>query len=197
MKKFPFLICLMILAGCSKNEVLSPLDNLSSSSSDITVSHLNNDDLVLTNGLIQLKISKEEAVNRGVPASEYDLVESTITRHNKAKSTVTKSVNRQTLAWGMLQDPPGAGLTNSINGLNVNSTYGGIVLDYTFGSEDTDYCTLYYNLYGSESFMDSVSGLGKTQGSVSFSDFSWGYINLSFVLWSGTTAICIYEVKEQ
>ena len=29
MKKFPLLICLLILAACSKNEVISPLDDLS------------------------------------------------------------------------------------------------------------------------------------------------------------------------
>ena len=60
MKKFPLLFCLLILAACSKNEVIPPLDDLSSPASSVVVSPLNNDDLVLVDGLIQLKISKEE-----------------------------------------------------------------------------------------------------------------------------------------
>ena len=58
MKKFPLLFCLLLLAACSKNEVIPPLDNLSSPDLSVTVSHLSNDDLVLVDGLIQLNISK-------------------------------------------------------------------------------------------------------------------------------------------
>lgn len=49
------------------------------------VSHISNYDLNLVEGLIQLKISKEEAIKRGVPASEYDLVEETLIKHNSGK----------------------------------------------------------------------------------------------------------------
>ncbi|MBO7640819.1 MAG: hypothetical protein J6S66_03585 [Bacteroidales bacterium] len=196
MKKFSLLICLIILAGCSKSEVILPLDDLSSPASGVAVSHLDNDDLVLVDGLIRLKISREEAIKRGVPVNEYDLVERTIDQHNETNAPLTKAVNRQILAWGMLRDPSGEGLQNMVSGLNASSTYGGIVLNYTFGSDLTHYCTLYYDLYGSESISDYVAGMGMTQGSIPFTDFSWGYINLSFVSWSGEPNVCVYEIQE-
>lgn len=132
MKKFPLLCCLLILAACSKNEVIPPPDNLSSHAPSVAVSHLDNDDLTLVDGLIQLKISKEEAVNRGVPASEYDLVEGTIARHNETKGPLTKSVSRQMLAWGILEYPSTQYHSNSVSGLRVDAVgTGSIILYYT------------------------------------------------------------------
>ncbi len=73
MKKIVFLFCFISLFACSKSE-----DILLVPSNSAEVSQITNDDLVLVDGLIQLKITKEEAINRGVPASEYDLVEETL-----------------------------------------------------------------------------------------------------------------------
>lgn len=38
MERFSVLVCLIILAGCSKSEVLTPLDDLSSPASSAVVS---------------------------------------------------------------------------------------------------------------------------------------------------------------
>lgn len=94
MKKFPFLICLIILAGCSKSEVLSPLDDLSLPASDVDVSHLGKNDLILIDDLIQLKISKEEAIRRGVSASEYDLLKETLVKHNEKTTEKLKELGK-------------------------------------------------------------------------------------------------------
>ena len=95
-EKVSLLFCLLILAACSKNEVISPLDDLSPVLS-ATVSHLCNDDLVLVDGLIQLKINKEDALKRGVPESEYALVEETINKHNKEKEELLKKSGKTTI----------------------------------------------------------------------------------------------------
>ena len=112
MKKIIFLFCFIILFACSKSEDVPLVPDTS-----VEVSHITNDDLILVDGLIQLKISKEEAVSRGVPASEYDLVKETLFRHNKGK-TITKSTNSCTLAWGILEDPA-IFHSNSAGPLNV------------------------------------------------------------------------------
>lgn len=80
MKKIIFLFCFITLFACSKSEDVSLVPDNS-----IEVSHITNDDLALVDGSILLTISKEEAVKRGVPASEYDLVEETLIKHNKAE----------------------------------------------------------------------------------------------------------------
>ena len=109
MKKIIFLFCFITLFACSKSEDVSLVPDNS-----IEVSHITNDDLALVDGYIQLVISKEDAIERGVPASEYDLVEETLIKHNKGK-VETKSVNNNILAWGMLFYQEG----KTINGRKV------------------------------------------------------------------------------
>ena len=197
MKKFPLLCCLLILAACSKNEVIPPPDNISSHTPSVAVSHLDNDDLTLVDGLIQLKISKEEAVNRGVPASEYDLVEGTIARHNETKGPLTKSVSRQMLAWGILEYPSTQYHSNSVSGLRVDAVgTGSIILYYTMGSDPDGYSILDYSIYGAYSAPNSVFGLGRVDGSIPFPDFWWGFMSLSYTYWGIGTGVCVYSVEE-
>lgn len=98
MKKIIFLFCFITLFACSKSEDVSLVPDNS-----IEVSHITNDDLALVDGFIELIISKEDAIERGVPTSEYDLVVETLVRHNKRR-VQTKSVN-STIAIGILQYP--------------------------------------------------------------------------------------------
>lgn len=195
MKKFPLLICLLILAACSKNEVISPLDDLSPVLS-ATVSHLCNDDLVLVDGLIQLKISKEEAIRRGVPALEYEIMKETLIKHNEGH-VQTKSMNNSTLAWGALfykdQDP----LYESRNeATHYNLEADGITINYTF-SGSMDYYSrhnLYYGINGPATPSHAVFQWGDSQGSILVSDFTSGYISLKYIFEGYYIGVCIYEV---
>lgn len=190
MKKFPFLICLIILAGCSKSEVLSPLDDLSLPASDVDVSHLGKKDLILIDDLIQLKISKEEAIRRGVSASEYDLLKETLVKHNEktteklkelGKDKIqTKSSNSITLAWGMLQYP--ADFYGNVASPFPVSTTGegdeGITFTYDFAGDyaDSGSHTLYYNIGG----LGWINEWGNAQGEIPFPGFSFGLVSFEY-----------------
>lgn len=200
MKKFPLLFCLLILAACSKNEVIPPLDDLSSPASSVVVSHLNNDDLVLVDGLIQLKISKEEAVKRGVPASEYDLVEETLIKHNKGRAQ-TKSMNN-ILAWGILFYEEGNMEIFSYNA-NKASHYGleadSMTLYYTFTNNNPDYSAcnyLYYGLNGPVSYATYEFGWANSQGYTPLWNFTGSWITLEYIINGRGFGSCVYEIRD-
>ena len=196
MKKFPLLFCLLILAACSKNEVIPPLDNLSSPASSVVVSHLCNDDLILVDGLIQLKISKEEALKRGVPASEYELMQKTLVKHNNGKIQ-TKSTSGSTLAWGALfykdQDPLYY-MRNVATHYNLEAD--GITLYYTFEGSMDHYSghNLYYGIDSMATHSHLIFQWGDSQGSLSLPDFTYGYISLEYIFEGSYEGICIYEI---
>ena len=202
MKKILFLLCFIALFGCSKNETIP-----APPPSDIETSHLTTDDMVLIDDIIHLKISKEEAIKRGVPASEYELLEETLTIHNNKtaeildrigrKNVQTKSSNSITLAWGTLQYP------NAFYG-NVASPFpvsitgegdGGITLNYTFGTnyDNSGYHTLYYNIGG----MGQILEWGYAQGEIPFPGFTFGLVSFEYYYEGlGNYGICFYQIYD-
>lgn len=205
MKKLPLLICLLILAACSKNEVIPPLDDLSLPASSVVVSHLDNDDLILVDGLIQLKISREDAIERGVPTSEYDLVVETLVRHNKRR-VQTKSVN-STIAWGILQYPADIYYSDVYlySLLPLSGGDGGsLTLHYSMGmstgSGDNCTHTLTYNLFGWASdyhspISDSVSEYSYGEGAIPFPYLDEASLSLNYYNSTGSPGVCIYDVR--
>lgn len=212
MKKFPLLICLLILAACSKNEVIPPLDDLSLPTSSVVVSHLDNDDLILVDGLIQLKISREDAIERGVPASEYDLVEETLIKHNKNKFDLLKKAGKSvvqtksemygnTMAFGMLQDPPYERLNYTSIPLSVANEEGGggIILSCTFSSNNTsdfDRHVLKYQANGLGGAMGEIEEYGYTIEDYPFPNFIFGWMTLEYTFYGSSYGICVYEVYD-
>ena len=214
MKRFSVLVCLIMLAGCSKSEVLTPLDDRSSPVSSIVVSHLCNDDLVLVDGLIQLKISKEEAIKRGVPASEYNLVEKTLIEHNERTINLLKKAGKSgvrtksemygnTMAFGMLQDPPHY-LFNYVNSIPLcvanEGSSGGIVLSCTFSSDsitDLDRHVLRCNNVGSGSGPSQIEEYGYTIKDYYFPGFMFGSMTLEYSYYGNSYyGICIYQIYD-
>jgi hypothetical protein len=200
MKKYVIFVCLITLWGCSKNVDIPLIPDNS-----IEVSHITNDDLDLVDGFIQLIISKEEAIERGVPASEYDLVEETLARHNKSR-VQTKSVN-STIEWGMLQYP--AGTFNSdvylYSLLPLPGGNGGsLTLYYSMGMRSGfgDNCThtLVYNLSGwtsdSHTFIsDSVSEFSSGEGAIPFPYLDEASLSLNYYNSTGSPGICVYDIR--
>ena len=190
MKKYVLFVCLVCIIGCSKNETILPVSSITEE-----VSHISNYDLSFVDGLIQLKISKEEALCRGVSASEYDLVEETLMKHNN--STVrTRAMNNNTLAWGILEDPSNAYHSNSFGPFYVSITpYAGtLTLSYAMSSMNDGSSNLQYHLFGTNTFDGTISGYGFTQGTVPFFSFWEGFINLNYYTVAYSQGICVYEV---
>ena len=205
MKKFPLLIYLLILAACSKNEVIPPLDDLSLPASSVVVSHLDNDDLILVDGLIQLKISREDAIERGVPASEYDLVVETLVRHNKRR-VQTKSVN-STIAIGILQYPADIyyssvylySLLPQPGGVGGNLTLYYSMGMYT-GSGDNcvhtlDYTLSGWSLNGHSGVSSYVTEYSYGDGSIPFPYLDEASLSLNYYNSTGSPGVCIYDVR--
>lgn len=190
MKKYVFFVCLISIIGCSKNEAI-----LSAPSITEEDSHISNYDLSLVDGLIQLKISKEEALSRGVSASEYDLVEETLIKHNNSKVR-TRSMNNNTLAWGILEDPSNVSHSNSFGPFYFSFTpYAGtLTLSYSMSSTNDSSSNLQHFLFGSNTYDGTVFGNGFTQGTVPFFAFWEGSINLNYYILGTGQGICVYEV---
>jgi hypothetical protein len=193
MKKYALLVCLISIVGCSKSEAILSVPSMTEE-----VSHISNYDLNLVDGLIQLKISKEEAIKRGVPASEYDLVEETLIKHNSGK-VQTKAMNNNTLAWGILEYPTNADHSNSAGPFFVSQSLygGGICLSYSMGTgnEGSNYLT--YHLYDSPSsdpIYDCAYSYGFSQEVIPFPSFDSGSITLDYSYDGPYTGICIYEI---
>lgn len=190
MKKYVFFVCLISIIGCSKNEAILSVPSITKEDS-----HISNYDLSLVDGLIQLKISKEEALSRGVSASEYDLVEETLIKHNNGKVR-TRSMNNNTLAWGILEDPSNANHSNSFGPFYINFTpfAGTLTLCYSMSSTNDSSSNLQYHLFGSNSYDGTVFGYGFTQGTIPFFSFWKGFINLNYYIEGIGQGICVYEV---
>lgn len=190
MRKHLLIICCIVLLGCSKNEPILP-----EPVSEAAITHITNDDLDLIDGAIQLTITKEEAIKRGVPASEYDLVAATLVRHNKGRAQ-TKAMN-STLAWGMLEYPATPLHNNSAGPLLVSPPSGsGITLNYTMGTLGATSHTLSYHVYGSYSVTDSVSAWSYGQGEIHFPGFEFGYMMLDYTKDGPDQGICVYDVVD-
>ena len=195
MKKYVIFVCLITLWGCSKNEdILLIPDN------SIEVSHITNDDLALVDGSIQLIISKEEAIERGVPASEYDLVEETLIKHNKG-GVETKSVNN-ILAWGILFYQEG-NLEIISHNANKASHYrleaDSMTLYYTFTNNSSDYSNfnyLYYGLNGPVSNATYEFGWENSQGYTPLWNFTGSWISLEYVIEGSGFGSCVYEIRD-
>ena len=207
MKKIIILFCFITLFACSKSEDVSLVPDNS-----IEVSHITNDDLALVDGYIQLVISKEEAIERGVPASEYDLVEETLIKHNRGtdemldktgkKNVQTKSERYgNTMAFGMLQDPSYY-YFNSVSFIplcveNENNS-GGIILNYTFSSDgvtDLDRHILKYHFVGYFGGMGEIEEYGYTIGDLPFPSFTSGSAALEYNFYGYSSyGICIYQI---
>lgn len=192
MKKLCILICFIALFGCSKSETIPLLP-----SSTAEISHINNDDLAFVDGYIQLAISKEEAIKRGVPASEYDLVERVLTKHNEGRETQTKSGTRQILQQGILIDPANDYHNNFVSGMRVDAiATGGLILHYTMGADSNGYNYLDYHLYGCDTISGMEQGLGLVDGDVVFPDFWWGFMSLYYTYYGDGCGVCTYTVEE-
>ncbi len=198
MKKIIFLFCFISLFACSKSEDIPLIPD------NIEVSHITNDDLALVDGSILLTISKEEAVKRGVPASEYDLVEETLARHNNSR-VQTKSVN-STIAWGILQYPADIFYSDVYlySLLPLPGGVGGsLTLYYTMGmrtgSGDNCTHTLAYILSGWASdvhtyISDFVSEYSYGEGAIPFPDLDAASLSLNYYNSSDSPGICVYNI---
>ena len=208
MKKIIFLFCFITLFACSKSEDVSLVpDNI------VEVSHITNDDLALVDGLIQLKISKEEAVSRGVPASEYDLVKEALIKHNEGTTELLKKQGRErfqtksdrygnTMAYGMLQDPADYHL-NYVSFIplcveNVESD-GGIILSYTFSSyniSELDRHVLKYHFVGYFGGMGEIEEYGYPIGDLPVPGFTLGSAAFEYTFYGSGYGICIYQIYD-
>ncbi len=192
MKKILFLICFIALFGCSKSETIPSLP-----SSDVKLSHINNDDLALVDGGIQLIINKEEAMKRGVSASEYDLINETITKHN-SRYPETKSENR-TIAFGILiynQNCLPYYNSNKVSGINI--TEDSIILHSTF-SDPNDPNAPYHELY--YTFFDSCLGgaIFAAPGTDDYHPFTSVFecsLTLEYFFPWYDNGVCVYEILE-
>ena len=195
MKKIIFLFCFITLFACSKSEDVSPVPDNS-----IEVSHITNDDLALVDGSIQLIISKEEAIERGVPASEYDLVEETLIKHNKGR-VETKSVNN-ILAWGMLFYEVGNMEIIFYNANKASHYYleaDSMTLYYTFNNNNNDYSScnyLYYGLNGPVSYATYEFGWENSQGHTPLWNFTGSWITLEYIIEGSGGGTCVYEIRD-
>lgn len=208
MKKIIFLFCFISILSCSKNDGIPLVP-----SNSIEVSHVCNDDLVLVDGLIQLKISKEEAVSRGIPASEYDLVEEALIKHNEGTTELLKKQGKErvqtksdrygnTMAYGMLQDPADYHL-NYVSFIplcveNVESD-GGIILSYTFSSNnisELDRHVLKYHFVGYFGGMGEIEEYGYTIGNQPFPGFTLGSVSFEYFYYGSTYGFCVYQIYD-
>lgn len=200
MKKIIFLFCFITLFACSKSEDVSLVPDNS-----IEVSHITNDDLALVDGLIQLIISREDAVKRGVPASEYDLVEETLVRHNKRR-VQTKSVN-STIAIGILQYPADIyyssvylySLLPQPGGVGGNLTLYYSMGMYT-GSGDNcvhtlDYTLSGWSLNGHSGVSSYVTEYSYGDGSIPFPYLDEASLSLNYSNNSCSQGVCIYDIQ--
>ena len=208
MKKIIFLFCFIFLFACSKSEDIPLIPD------NIEVSHITNDDLALVDGFIQLKISKEEAIMRGVPASEYDLVEEALIKHNEGTTELLKKQGKErvqtksdrygnTMAYGMLQYPSTA-FSNYISFIplyveNVESD-GGIILSYTFSSDnisELDRHVLKYHFVGYFGGMGEIEEYGYTIGDLPLPGFTFGSAALEYNFYgNASNGICIYQIYD-
>ena len=208
MKKFLFLFCFISLFACSKSEDIPLIPD-----NNIEVSHITNDDLALVDGSIQLTIGKEEAVKRGVPASEYDLVKEALIKHNEGSTELRKKQgkdgvqtksdrNGNTLAYGMLQYPSNA-FSNYISFIplcveNVESD-GGIILSYTFSSDnisELDRHVLKYHFVGYFGGMGEIEEYGYTIGDLPLPGFTFGSAAFEYTFYGSGYGICIYQIYD-
>jgi len=207
MKKIIILFCFITLFACSKSEDVSIVPDNS-----VELSHITNDDLALVDGLIQLKFSKEEAVSRGVPALEYDVVKEALIKHNEGTTELLKKQGKEsvqtktdrygnTLAFGMLQYPSYQHL-NYVSFIplcvaNENST-GGIILNYTFSSDnisELDRHVLKYHFVGYFGGMGEIEEYGYTIGDLPFPGFTSGSAALEYKFYGNSSyGICIYQI---
>ena len=192
MKKIIILFSCLAILGCSKNEPVLP-----EPASEEAVSHITKDDLDLIDGTIQLIISREDAIKHGVPASEYDLMEEVLAKHNEGK-VQTKAMN-STLAWGALfykdQDPQYYGR----NVATHTDIYGeDMALYYTFsGSNDHDSGhDLYYGLNQTPSYANCVFSWGDSQGNTPLWGFTGSWISLRYEFEGYDVGVCIYEIQD-
>lgn len=205
MKKILFLICFITLFGCSKSETIPSLP-----SSTLEVSHISNDDLALVDGYVQLIISEEEAIKRGVPASEYNLISEQLTQLKENKNRFlkkdekdnvhTKSELRYTIAWGILyykdQDPQF--ISYNISPTHNFNTTDGIVLFYSFTNpqDDYNYHKIDYIINGSTSLMGYFYDSYNSSGSIPFPDAIYGSIKLEYTFLGSDVGVCVYQVDD-
>ena len=196
MRKHLLIICCIVLLGCSKNEPILP-----EPVSEAAITHITNDDLDLIDGAIQLTITKEEAIKRGVSASEYDLVAETLVKHNKGRAQ-TKSMN-SILAWGTLFYEVGNPDTISYN-VNQASHYyleaDSMTLYYTFNnynSNNTSCNYLYYGLNSPVSLANCVFGWENSQGYTPLWNFTGSWITLEYIIEGMGNGVCVYEIRDE
>ena len=199
MKKIIFLFCFIFLFACSKSEDIPLIPD------NIEVSHITNDDLALVDGFIELIFSKEDDIERGVPASEYDLVEETLARHNNSR-VQTKSVN-STIALGILQYPADIFYSDVYlySLLPLPGGEGGsLTLHYSMGmstgSGDTCTHTLTYNLFGWASdyhspIYGSVYEYSYGEGAIPFPYLDAASLSLNYYNSTDSPGICVYDIR--
>jgi hypothetical protein len=208
MKKIIFLFCFIFLFACSKSEDIPLIPD------NIEVSHITNDDLALVDGFIQLKINKEEAIMRGVPASEYGLVKEALIKHNEGTTELLKKQGKErvqtksdrygnTMAYGMLQDPADLHF-NYISFIPLcvanEESAGGIVLSCTFASysiSDLDRHVLKYHIVGPGGGTGEIEEYGYTIEDYPFPGFTFGSVALEYN-YDGYSlyGICIYQIYD-
>lgn len=206
MKKYIIVFCLITLLGCSKNE-----NDFASSSLCEEISHISNYDLALVDDSIQLITSREEAIKRGVPSSEYDRVEEALIRHNertidllkrlgKEKSQTRSNRSGNTMAFGMLQDPPVYYMNYyTSNPLNVANEFntGGIILSYTlvgYNSSSSDKHVLRYAVTGPIASMGEIERYGYTIEDFPIPGFTFGWVSLEYSYSGFGYGICIFQI---
>lgn len=209
MKIVSFFICVILVIGCSKNEFIPSAFPSESAQmlSSVKSSHLNNDDLALIDGLIQIRISKEEAVKRGVSALEYDHLKEVLIKHNEGTAALlkgkrkehaqTKSLNNNIIEWGMLQDPVNNFTNYAALLLGVSGeSDGGILIHYSFASDYPENAshTLDYNAPGYFGGTGEISEQGTTDGNVPIPGFTSGWLYLNYSFSGFGQGLCVYQI---
>ena len=215
MKKALFVICLILSVGCTKNEIVSPMASSEpvKTVSSAYPSHLNDDDLALIDGSIRLRISKEDALKRGVSVLEYDLVYEQLEKLNESRNQFaaeernsiaqtkagTRSIN--TLDMGILLYQ-----RDNLPFFDSNKRYpipigenSSIIIRYTFSSPDEPFDTheLNYNLYGPLSPLSGqITEYWATTGYVPVYNTLDSTMGLEYIFHGDSFAVCVYEIME-
>ena len=200
--------------GCSQNEVLpfsdhrEPLGPFTSANK----THLNDDDLVLVDGSIQLTICKEEALNRGVSASEYDLVSEQIDKLNKSREQFlhkegnkiaqtkagTRSIN--TIDMGLLiyqRDCLPFYESNKRYPIGIDED--SIIIHYSFSSPDEPFDTHELNYtFSSPLFMPGgqIIEYWEATGYTPVYNTVDSTMSLEYIFYGYSLAVCVYEIIE-
>ena len=123
-------------------------------------------------------------------------------KQGKGKTLTQSERYGNTLAFGMLQDPP-VYYFNYVNSIPLcvanEESAGGIILSYTFSSEsitDLDRHVLKYSFYGPCGGMGEIEEYGYSIGDYPFPGFTFGSLSLEYNFYGSSSGICVYQIYD-